>query len=86
MKGLVRTGWALVFLATVATVAWFAVSNVEAVRAAWADLRGERPPTWGDVGAKIQEFMDQQPIVMPEAEPVPPAPPPPALTPTPPAP
>lgn len=83
MRSFVRTGWAFIFLATAAAVAWFAVNNVEAVRSAWADLRGEKAPTWGDVGAKIQEFMDQQPIVLPRTEPTPP---PPVMTPAPPAP
>lgn len=78
-RGFVRTGWALIFLATAAVVGWFALNNIEAVRSTWADLRGERAPTWGDVGAKIQEFMDQQPIIMPTTEPAPPAP---EMTPT----
>ena len=83
-RGFVRTGWAFLFLATAGVIGWFAVNNIDAVRARWAELRGERPPTWGDVGNKIQEFMDQPPIVMPRTEPAPPAPPPPAMTPTPP--
>lgn len=81
MRGFVRAGWALIFLATAGAIGWFAVHNVEAVRSAWADLRGQKAPTWGDVGAKIQEFMDQQPLIVPDPEPPLPAPP---LSPTPP--
>jgi len=83
-RGLVRTGWAFLFLATAGAIGWFAVNNIDAVKSRWAELRGGREPTWADVGNKIQEFMDQQPIVMPRNEPEPPPPPPPpAMTPTP---
>jgi hypothetical protein len=78
-----RLGWALLLLLTAGAIGWYAVNNVEPLKSAWADFRGEKPPTWADVGNKIQEFMDQQPIVMPRTEPAPPAPPPPAMTPTP---
>jgi hypothetical protein len=83
MRGFVRFAWVLIFFASAGLVGWYAVNHVEGVREAWAEIRGERPPTWGDVGAKIQEFMDQQPIIMPERAPPEPVPAPPPLTPAP---
>jgi hypothetical protein len=76
VRALLRTAWFLLAALTLVFAAGLVLRDTDAVRSIMAEVTREPTRTWADVGAKLREFSEQQPLDFPGQEEAPGTPPP----------